>query len=113
MDNMDPTTSLPERILEYPEARAEATPIVAEDLLHFRAQRVELRHAPSWRLAAPKRNADKVILAVAWLGPNWVEESLDAVLPKLSVEDLSELVAARTSMHAWMSEPLDRRLAYC
>ena len=81
-------------------------------LLHFGAHRVELRHAPSWQLAAPNRNAGTVIRAVAWLGPNEVEESLDAVLPKLSVEDLSELGAARTTMPTWIAEPLSRRLAH-
>lgn len=106
-------TGLPERILEYAAARAEASPIEAEDLLHFGAHRVELRHARSRQLAAPKRNAGTVILEVAWLGPNRVEESLDAVLPIFSVEELGELDAARTTMHAWMSESLGRRLAYC
>lgn len=80
--------------------------------LHFGAHRVELRHAPSWQLAAPHRTAGTVIRAVAWLGPNEVEESLDAVLPKLSVDDLSELVAARTAMPTWMAEPLGRRLTH-
>ena len=113
MENADPMTSLPERIMEYAEARAEATPTEAEDLLHFGAHRVEFGHAPSWRLAAPKRSAGTVICAVGWLGPNRFEESLDAVLPIFSVEELGELVAARTTMHAWMSEPLGRKLTYC
>ena len=64
-------------------------------LLYFGAHRVELRHAPSWQLTAPNRNAGTVIRAVAWLAPNQVEESLDAVLPTLSGEDLCELLAAR------------------
>ena len=59
------------------------------------AHRVELRHVPSWQLAAPNRNAGTVIHAVAWLGPNEVEKSLDAVLPTLSGEDLSELSGRR------------------
>lgn len=81
-------------------------------ILHFGAHRVELLHAPSWQLAAPNRNAGTVIRAVAWLGPREVEKSLDAVLPKLSAEDLSELLAARTVMPPWMAEPLGRRLTH-
>ena len=81
-------------------------------LLHFGAHRVELRHAPSWQLAAPHRTAGVVIRALAWLGPNKVDESLDAVLPQLSKEDLSDLSAARDVMPAWMAEPLGRRLAH-
>ena len=80
-------------------------------LLYFGAHRVELCHAPSWQLAAPNRNAGTVIRAVAWLGPNEVEESLDAVLPTLSREDLSELLAARRVMPPWMAEPIGKRLA--
>ncbi len=80
-------------------------------ILHFGTHQVELRHAPSWQLAAPNRNAGTVIRAVAWLGPNEVEQNLDAVLPILSGQDLSELQAARTVMPPWMAEPLGRRLA--
>ena len=80
--------------------------------LHFGAHRVELRHAPEWQLTAPDRTVGTVIRAIAWLGPNEVEDSLDAVLPKLSREDVSELVAARALMPAWMAEPLVRRLAH-
>ena len=80
-------------------------------LLHFGKHPVELRHAPQWQLAAPHGTAGVVIRAVAWLGPREVEKSLDAVLPTLSGEDLSELSAARTIMPAWMAEPLSARLA--
>lgn len=81
-------------------------------LLQFGKHRVELRNAPGWQLAAPDRTAGVVIRAVAWLGPTEVEESLDALLPKLSGEDLTDLAAARAVMPAWMAEPLGRRLAH-
>ena len=81
-------------------------------LLHFGAYRAELRHAPAWQLAAPHRTAGVVIRALAWLGPNEVEEGLDAVLPQLSGEGLSDLGAARAKMPAWMAEPLGRRFAH-
>ena len=81
-------------------------------ILHFGALRVELLHTPSWQLAAPNRNAGTVIRALAWLGPREVEKGLDAVLPRLSAEDMSELLAARTVMPLWMAEPLGRRLVH-
>lgn len=81
--------SLPERIIGYAEAKPEASPIQSESLLHF-GDRAAVRRAPSRQ----------------------VEKSLDAVLPKLSAEDLSELLAARTVMPSWMVEPLGRRLAH-
>ena len=50
--------------------------------------------------------------AANWLGPEEVEEGLDAVLPKLSGEDLEELAAARAVMPRWLAEPLSTRLAH-
>ena len=80
-------------------------------LLHFGKHPVELLHAPQWQLAGGQGTAGAVIRAVAWLGPREVERSLDAVLPRLSAEDLSELSAARAVMPAWMAEALSARLA--
>ena len=81
-------------------------------LLHLGKHPVELRHAPAWQLAAPHQTAGVVIRAIAWLGPREVEKSLDALLPALSTEDLSELSAARSVMPGWMAEPLNARLAH-
>ena len=80
--------------------------------LHFGSHPVELRHAPRWQLAAPHRKAGEVIRALAWLGPEEVEDSLDAVLPRLSEEDRNELAAARAVMPIWMAEPLSVRIAH-
>ena len=80
-------------------------------LLYFGAHRVELRHAPSWLLTAPNRNAGTVIRAIVWLGPREVEKSFDAVLPVLSQGDLDELSAAQAVIPGWMAEPIGRRLA--
>ena len=81
-------------------------------LLHLGKHPVELRHAPAWQLAARHQTAGVVIRAIAWLGPREVEKSLDAMLPALSTEDLSELSAARSVMPGWMAEPLNARLAH-
>lgn len=80
--------------------------------LHFGEHPVDLRHAPRWQLAAPHRTAGVVIRALAWLGPGEVERSLDAVLPKLSKEDLDDLSTARAVMPKWMAEPLSARLTH-
>ena len=79
--------------------------------LHFSGISVELRHAPRWQLAAPHRKAGDVIRAVAWLGREEVENSLEAVLPALSAEDLDELSAARAVMPIWMAESVSARIA--
>ena len=79
--------------------------------LYFGKHPVDLHHAPRWQLAAPHWPAGVVIRALAWLGPEEVETGLDAVLPRLSREDLDRLSTARAVMPRWMAEPLGARLA--
>ena len=79
--------------------------------LNFGLSVVELRHAPRWQLAAPHRKAGDVVRALAWLGPEEVEDGLEAVLPTLSETDREELANARAIMPIWMAEPLSARLA--
>ena len=74
--------------------------------LRFGNLEVELRHAPRWQLAAPRRRAGEIIRALAWLGPNEVRERLQTVLPTLSPEDIDELAEARATMPHWMAEPV-------
>ncbi len=66
--------------------------------LHFGSSVVELRHAPRWQLVVPDRKARDVIRALAWLGPEEVEDGLDLVLPTLSETDREELAAARATI---------------
>lgn len=79
--------------------------------LHFGNHPVELRHAPRWQLVSPHRMTGVVIRALAWLGPEEVEDSLDAVLPRLSERELHDLATARAIMPRWIAEPLSTRLA--
>ena len=67
---------------------------------------VHLRHAPRWQLVAPHRPAGDAIRALAWLGPQEVEESLRVIGRKLSAEDLEELTASRATMPVWIAEPV-------
>ena len=80
--------------------------------LHFGRVTVELRHAPRWQLAAPRRKAGDVIRALAWLGPHEIEEGLEAVLPGLSVAEMDELAAARAIMPIWMAESISACLTH-
>ena len=73
---------------------------------------VALRHAPRWQLAAPHCKAGDVIRALAWLGPEEVEGSLEKVLPTLSVADREELAAARAVMPIWMAEPVSAHISH-
>ena len=79
--------------------------------LHFGDLDVELRHAPRWQLAAPRRRAGEIIRALAWLGPTEVRAGLQAVLPGLSPDDISDLAEARATMPHWMAEPVSHLVA--
>ena len=62
--------------------------------LHFDLFIVKPRHAPRWQLAEPHRKGDEVIRALAWLGPEEIEDSLYSVLKTLSRENREKLAAA-------------------
>ena len=72
---------------------------------------VHLRHAPRWQLVAPNRAGGDAVRALAWLGPQEVEENLSLIGRKLSAEDLDELAASRALMPAWIAEPVSALVA--
>ena len=82
--------------------------------LHFGSSVVALRHAPSWQLGAPHRKAGDVIRALEWLGPEEVEDGLEAVLPTLSEADRKELadIQATPTVPRWLAEPIHLRLVH-
>ena len=80
--------------------------------LHFGSLTIELRHAPRWQLVAPHRKAGNLIRALAWLGPQEVVSSLEAVFPTLSKNERDELSAARGIMPIWMAEPVSACIAH-
>ena len=79
--------------------------------LKLGALAAELRHAPRWQLVAPHRPAGDAVRALAWLGPEEVEENLGAIEKRLSSSDLEELAATRAVMPAWMAEPVSAMVA--
>ena len=72
---------------------------------------MELRHAPRWQLVAPHRPAGDAVRALAWLGPEEVEENLGTIEHKLSPKDFEELAATRAVMPAWLAEPVSAMVA--
>ncbi len=72
---------------------------------------VELRHAPRWQLVAPHRPAGDAVRALAWLGPEEVEENLGTIEHKLSSKDFEELAAARAVMPSWLAEPVSAMMS--
>ena len=80
--------------------------------LHFGGQNVYLRHAPRWQLAAPNRLAGAAIRALAWLGPQEVEENLEAIKRMIPTPDLDELANVPPRMPSWIAEPLSALAAH-
>ena len=72
---------------------------------------VYLRHAPRWQLVAPHRSAGDAVRALAWLGPQEVEDNLEVIGRKLSAADLDELAASRALMPVWIAEPVSALVA--
>ena len=72
---------------------------------------VDLRHAPRWQLVAPYRLAGDAVRALAWLGPEEVEESLGTIEKRLSSRDFEELAASRAVMPAWLAEPVSAMMS--
>lgn len=72
---------------------------------------VDLRHAPRWQLVSPHRSAGDAVRALAWLGPQEIEENLELIEQKLSADELEELAATRAVMPAWVAEPISAMVA--
>lgn len=74
--------------------------------LRLFAQVIRLRHAPRWQLVAPGRPAGLAVRAMAFLGPNEIENGLGAIRQSLTQGDLDELAATRAILPSWLAEPI-------
>ena len=72
---------------------------------------IELQHAPKWQLVAPNGAAGNAVRALAWLGPEEVEEGLRMISEQLTDEDIGELAEARAMMPGWIAEPVSDLVA--
>lgn len=84
----------------------------ASRTLYFGEQAVYLRHAPRWQLAAPNRLAGTAIRALAWLGPQQIEENLEAIKAAVPAADLNELANVPPQTPSWIAAPLSTLVAH-
>ena len=75
--------------------------------LRFGNLAVELRHAPEWQLVAPDHLAGAAIRALAWLGPEEVEDRLQFIQQSMSIEDLKALMENCSTMPEWIADPVN------
>ena len=67
---------------------------------------IELQHAPKWQLVAPNGTAGHAVRALAWLGPEEVEDGLSMLRGQFTHEDIGELAEARAMMPGWIAGPV-------
>ena len=75
--------------------------------LHISGSTVELRHAPKWQLLAPDQPVGHAVRALAWMGPEEVEESIKLLGRMLPVEEIKELVSSCETIPEWMTVSID------
>ena len=60
---------------------------------------------------APNGAAGNAVRALAWLGPEEVEEGLSMICRQLTDEDIGELAEARAMMPGWIAGPVSALVA--
>lgn len=77
-------------------------------LLSLGELEVDLLHAPRWQLVAPGRLAGTIIRALAFLGPEKAESTLNSIIPSLREEDRADLLSMRSrGMPMWIVEQMN------
>jgi len=94
------TTQVPVRSIYFTSGRSRK--------LHLGKQQVELKHAPSWQLGSGVEG--DVVRALVWAGPGKVQETLAALLKKISPSELENIVQHGSRLPVWMIEPLSRQI---
>ncbi len=74
--------------------------------LSFGDLEVDLRHVPPWQLVAPGRLAGTIIRALAFVGSEEAENTLNLIVPGLSEADRADLLSMRSRVPLWIAEPL-------
>lgn len=69
-------------------------------------QVIELRHAPSWQLRAPKSRVGAAMRALAWLGPRFAQENIAKLRGILSQREQAKLLSLRARMPTWLAQEI-------
>lgn len=89
------TTQVPVREIYFTSGRTRK--------LTLGSQRVELRHAPAWKLVLPGRMAGNAIRALEWLGQEESSAALQELKAKLPPEELREIANVRGRLPTWLA----------
>lgn len=72
---------------------------------------VLLKHAPRWMLALGNRPAGAAVRALAWIGPSFAKESIEALHRSLPPSEWEALIGTRAMLPSWMAEAIGRETA--
>lgn len=75
-------------------------------------QVIELQHTPSWQLAFAKEPAGEIVRALAWAGPERVEEVLKEIENKVPRADLQKVNRHISLFPGWLATALSRSATY-
>jgi hypothetical protein len=75
-------------------------------------QVIELQHVPSWQLAFAKEPAGEIVRALAWAGPERVQEVLKEIEGKVPRSDLQKINEHISLFPGWLATALSRSATY-
>ena len=102
--NLMLTTQVPLRLIYLTSGRSR--------MLRFGARKVELRHAPRWRIDLGTRKAGDALRAVEWMGPQFAAKALRKIKNEFSEKELREMVAARPKLPPWLADKVTEVVAH-
>ena len=116
---MDGLLAIPETIVPSPATSANAlglttqVPVRAVYLTSGRTRKltlgnqvIELQHAPSWQLTFAKEPAGEIVRALAWAGPERVQEVLKEIERKVPWSELEKVNQHISMFPIWMARAL-------
>lgn len=69
---------------------------------------VLVKHAPHWMLMLGTRPAGAAVRALAWIGPERVDESLASLRRSLPNSEWQALASARATLPSWMAQAIGK-----
>ncbi len=72
---------------------------------------VLVKHAPHWMLRLGTRPAGAAVRALAWIGPERVDESLVSLRRSLPNSEWQALASARATLPSWMAQAIGKEAA--
>jgi hypothetical protein len=79
--------------------------------LNFGKLSVELQHAHEWQLIGPNHKAGDAVRALAWLGPEEIEDSIGIIEQVLPIEDLQKVTESCNAVPEWITSAVNARAA--